>query len=205
MNQIEIGKFIAKERKAKNYTQKQLSEILAISDKTISKWECGKGFPEVSLLLPLCNELDITVNELLSANRLSDDNYKQKAEENIMNLIKEKEENQKKWKSMIATGVISIVSFITLIMIVALYTEVFSLPVKIIIVAIACSIFIVGFYLTMQGERTIGYYKCPNCGTLLVPTLKEYIFSVHILSKRKLKCPHCGKKEYCKKIMSRDE
>ncbi|MFI3227993.1 MAG: helix-turn-helix transcriptional regulator [Clostridia bacterium] len=95
MNQIEIGKFIAKERKAKNYTQKQLSEMLAISDKTVSKWECGKGFPEVSLLLPLCNELDITVNELLSAKRLSDDSYKQKAEENIMNLMKEKEENQK--------------------------------------------------------------------------------------------------------------
>ncbi len=205
MNQIEIGKFIAKERKLKNYTQKQLSERLAVSDKTVSKWECGNGFPEVSLLLPLCNELDITVNELLSAKRLSDDNYKQKAEENIMNLIKEKEENQKKWKSMIVTGVISIVSFITLIMIVTLYTEVISLPAKIIIIIIACSIFIVGLYSTMQNERTIGYYKCSNCGTLFVPAVRDYTFAVHMASTRKLKCPHCGIKKYCKKVMSKDE
>ena len=66
MNQILIGRFITSERKKKGYTQRQLSEELGISDKTISKWECGNGFPEVSLILPLCNELDITVNELLS-------------------------------------------------------------------------------------------------------------------------------------------
>ena len=64
MDQAKIGKFIADERKKKNYTQRQLSDILGISDKTVSKWECGNGFPDVSLLLPLCNELNITVNEL---------------------------------------------------------------------------------------------------------------------------------------------
>ena len=58
MDQIKIGRFIADERKRKGYTQKQLSEKLEISDKTISKWERGNGFPEVSLLLPLCNELE---------------------------------------------------------------------------------------------------------------------------------------------------
>ena len=66
MDQIIIGKFIASERKRKGYTQRQLADLLQISDKTISKWERGNGFPEVSLLLPLCRELDITVNELLS-------------------------------------------------------------------------------------------------------------------------------------------
>lgn len=66
MNQIKIGKFIAEERKVKKYTQRELADKLSISDKTISKWERGNGFPEVSLLLPLCNELEITVNELLS-------------------------------------------------------------------------------------------------------------------------------------------
>ena len=48
MDQVKIGKFISDERKAKGYTQKQLSELLGISDKTISKWECGNGFPEAS-------------------------------------------------------------------------------------------------------------------------------------------------------------
>ena len=63
---LKLGNLCTDERKRKGYTQKQLSEKLEISDKTISKWERGNGFPEVSLLLPLCNELDITVNELLS-------------------------------------------------------------------------------------------------------------------------------------------
>ena len=78
MDQVKIGKFISNERKAKGYTQKQLSELLAISDKTISKCECGNGFPEASLLLPLCNELEITVNELLTGERISQQNYKKK-------------------------------------------------------------------------------------------------------------------------------
>ena len=54
MDQIKIGKFIADTRKEKNMTQKQLADALSISDKTISKWECGKGLPEASLMLPLC-------------------------------------------------------------------------------------------------------------------------------------------------------
>ena len=66
MDQIRSGRLIAEERKKKGYTQRQLAEKLNISDKTISKWECGNGFPEVSLLLPLCDELGITVNDLLS-------------------------------------------------------------------------------------------------------------------------------------------
>lgn len=96
MNQIKIGRFIADERKRKGYTQKQLSEKLEISDKTISKWERGNGFPEVSLLLPLCNELEITVNELLSGERVSEEDYLKKAEENMVNLVREAQESKKK-------------------------------------------------------------------------------------------------------------
>ena len=96
MDQIKIGKFIADERKRKGYTQKQLSEKLEISDKTISKWERGNGFPEVSLLLPLCNELEITVNELLSGERVSEEDYLKKAEENMVNLVREALESKKK-------------------------------------------------------------------------------------------------------------
>ena len=66
MDQIRSGRFIAEERKKKGYTQKQLAEKLNISDKTISKWECGNGFPEVSLLLPLCEELGIIADRELT-------------------------------------------------------------------------------------------------------------------------------------------
>ena len=99
MDQIKIGKFIAEMRKEQNMTQKQLAEHLNISDKTISKWECGKGMPDNSILLELCNVLHINVNELLSGEKVSSDNYHRKAEENMLQLIdkSEKEHNKYKW------------------------------------------------------------------------------------------------------------
>ena len=78
MDQARIGKFIAEMRKAKRLTQRQLADALAISDKTVSKWECGKGLPEVSLMLPLCEALEITVNDLLSGERVSGTDYQRR-------------------------------------------------------------------------------------------------------------------------------
>ena len=89
MDQIKTGKFIAEARRAQNLTQRQLADKLAISDKTVSKWECGKGLPEVSLMLPLCEILQIGVNDLLSGEKLAEENYRKKAEENLMNLMQE--------------------------------------------------------------------------------------------------------------------
>ncbi len=71
MDQVKIGRFIAETRKAQNLTQRQLADALSISDKTVSKWECGKGLPEVSLMLPLCGALRITVNDLLAGERVA--------------------------------------------------------------------------------------------------------------------------------------
>ena len=94
MDQKLTGQFIAKIRKEKGFTQKQLAELLLISDKTVSKWETGGGLPEVSLMLPLCKELGVTVNELLSGKRLNTSEYKSNAEENIINLMKEGKHNE---------------------------------------------------------------------------------------------------------------
>lgn len=204
VDQVKIGRFITEQRKQKNYTQRQLADILEISDKTVSKWECGNGFPEVSLLLPLCKELEISVNELLSGERLSEVDYKQKAEENMVNFIQEKEANKKRMQLTILIGIIATISFITLILIVVMYTDVMSIPVKIILVAIACLIFIIGMYAAMQGERTIGYYQCKECGDTFVPTFKAYTMGIHLFSTRRLKCPHCGKKSWCKKILAKE-
>ena len=204
MNQIVIGKFIASERKQKGYTQRQLADILEISDKTVSKWERGNGLPEVSLLLPLCNVLDITVNELLSGERVSKENYQKKAEENMVNMIKEREENKKKTILTTMVGIISTVAFLTLIMVVCVYTEAISLPVKILLVCIACSIFIPGLIVAMEGERTIGYYQCKSCGELFTPTFRAYTFGMHLWTTRHLKCPKCDKKTWCRKVLSKN-
>ncbi len=204
MDQIKIGRFIAEERKRKKYTQRELADILGISDKTISKWERGNGFPEVSLLLPLCNELEINVNELLSGERLHEVDYKRKAEENMVNMMKEYEENKKKIITTSITGVIATVSFLTLILVVSIYAEVMSIQAKVLLVAIACAIFAAGLYVAMQGERSIGYYKCKHCNEHFVPTFKAYSMGMHTLTGRRLKCPKCGKKSWCTKVLSKE-
>ena len=95
MDQIKTGKFISEMRKQKNLTQREFADIIGISDKTVSKWECGNGMPEVSLMMPICEALQINLNELFSGEKLTDADYKKKAEENMMNLVKEKEEIKK--------------------------------------------------------------------------------------------------------------
>ena len=204
MDQVKIGKFISDERKAKGYTQKQLSELLGISDKTISKWECGNGFPEASLLLPLCNELEITVNELLTGERISQQNYKKKAEENMVNMIREKEENKQKILLTTMIGIISTITFVTLLLVVCFYTDVITLPIKIVLMLIALSVFGVGLYVAMWGDRKIGYFKCRNCNELFTPTFMQYNMGMHLLSTRYLKCPHCKTRTWCKKVMTKE-
>lgn len=84
MDQIKIGKFIAECRKKNNLTQMQLAEKLNITDRAISKWENGKSMSDSSIMLDLCKELKISVNELLSGEMIEMSNYNEKAEENLL-------------------------------------------------------------------------------------------------------------------------
>ncbi|MGN0423971.1 MAG: helix-turn-helix domain-containing protein [Acetatifactor sp.] len=205
MELSKIGKFIAEERKKKNYSQKHLADILNVSDRTISKWECGKGFPEVVLLLPLCNELGITVNELLTGERMDKENYIEKAEQVMVDFVKEKEENRIKMQLIVLMGIISTVSFITLLLVVCIYTEVISVPVKGILISIACVIFAIGIITMMVGGRTFGYYKCSCCGETFVPDFKNFATGINVVAMRRLKCPCCGKSNWCKKVLTKKE
>lgn len=91
MDQKRIGAFIAQCRKEKKLTQMQLAELLGITNQAVSKWENGKGMPDMSLLQPLCDSLGISLNELFSGEHISAEEYKGKAEENISKLFKEKQ------------------------------------------------------------------------------------------------------------------
>lgn len=87
MNQEKIGKFISELRKENNLTQEQLAEKLGVTSKSISRWENGKTMPDVSLFEPLCKELNITINELLSGKKIDKKEYQEKFEENVINTI----------------------------------------------------------------------------------------------------------------------
>lgn len=196
MNQIKTGKFIAETRKAQGLTQKQLADILEISDKTVSKWECGKGLPEVSLMLPLCSALNITVNDLLSGERVSKIEYINKAEENMMNLIKENEENKKRMALAIICGIITVIAVCSLIVI-ASNIEMPTIA-RIALILFAAATAIAGIGTAAMLEIKAGYYECPHCKALFVPTMNEYVKGYHTLTKRKLTCHECGKSGMCR-------
>ena len=90
MNQIKIGKFIAQRRKNAGLTQIQLAEKLGITDRAVSKWENGKAMPDSSIMLELCDLLKITVNDLLSGEAVTMENYKKELENNLIEMIKKK-------------------------------------------------------------------------------------------------------------------
>ena len=92
MDQTKIGSFIAQCRKEKKLTQMQLAEKLGITDRAVSKWETGKSMPDSSIMLELCEILGITVNELLSGEVITMENYEKTADENLI-ALKRKDEN----------------------------------------------------------------------------------------------------------------
>lgn len=196
MNQVKIGKFIAKTRKSQNLTQRQLADSLSISDKTVSKWECGKGLPEASLMLPLCDILNITVNDLLSGEKVSDVDYQKKAEDNMMDLMKENEENKKRMALSVVCGVITIIAVCSLT-IIASYIEMPTIArVALIVFAVATAVTGIGAAAVLEVKA--GYYECPHCKALFVPAMGAYVKGYHTFTKRRLTCPECGKTGMCK-------
>ena len=201
MDQIRIGKFIAEERKRKKYTQRDLADLLGISDKTVSKWERGNGFPEVSLLLPLCTELEITVNELLCGERLQEVDYKKKAEENMVNLVKEAQESKKKIVISFFVVGLALLASIT-IFTVASYIQM-KVWARGILFAIGFLILMLGIGIACVLDREAGAFECPDCGERFVPDMKTYVMAPHTLTKRKMTCPKCGATKYCRHVMNK--
>ena len=201
MDQIKIGKFIAEERKRKKYTQRELADKIGISDKTISKWERGNGFPEVSLLLPLCNELGISVNELLSGERLQEEDYKKKAEENMVNLVKETQESKKKIiLSAVIAGLVIVAAMPLFILAGVIEMEVW---IRVLLLVIGFIIMVVGIAVACVLDRDAGAFECPECKERFVPDMKSYVMGPHTITKRKLTCPKCGCSKYCKHVLTR--
>lgn len=87
MNQSKIGKYISECRRAKKLTQSELAEKLGVTDKSISNWENGRNMPDLSLFKPLCEVLDISINDLISGEKVAKDKYQDKLEENIISTI----------------------------------------------------------------------------------------------------------------------
>ena len=202
MDQLKIGKFIAECRKQKSLTQMQLSEKLGITDKAVSKWERGIAMPDTSIMLELCDILGISVNELLSGEKINMENNNQKNEQLILEMAKELEKKNKTiWSSMWAIMIISMT-----VLIAGIFIAAFLIPEgvwQLVTILCVCVVFFIPCLYALNLEVSVGAYKCNNCGCEIVPTYKEAMNAMHMGFTRYLNCPKCNKRTWCKKVLKK--
>jgi len=204
MNYNKIGEFIVNERKVKKLTQAKLAEKLFVSEKTISKWETGKGVPDTSVLQKLCEVFGCSLNELLNGERISKDEYNNKAEEQLLKIEKEKELKDKLLlKTEIILGLMSVCILLLPIIIVSILENYYSIPEWVNIVVIVSGLIpcLVGLFYALKIEQVAGYYECKECGHKHVPTYSQTFVARHIGRTRKLKCSYCKKRTWHKKVI----
>lgn len=119
MTSKECGGFISELRKEKELTQKELAEKINVSDKAISRWETGKGYPDVTSLVSLSEYFDVSVNELLAGKRLTAEDIKETADENLISVFEQVQKNKKQQNLQVAvyTSVLIVVLLPVLIII----------------------------------------------------------------------------------------
>ncbi len=202
MNQIKIGKFIAECRKKAKLTQMQLAEKLGITDKAISKWERGVAMPDSSIMLELCDILGISVNELLSGEKINMENNNLKNEQLLLDMAKELEKKNKTiWSSMWAIMTVSMTALIA-----GIFVARFLIPEgvwQLVTVLGLCVVFLIPCFYALKLEVSVGAYKCKNCGYEIVPTYKEAMMAMHRGFTRYLMCPKCNKRTWCKKVLKK--
>ena len=201
MDQIKIGKFIAEQRRNAKLTQAQLAEKLNVTNRAVSKWETGRSLPDSSIMLPLCEILEISVNELLSGEKINMEDNKQKNEQLLLDMSKQLEtKNKMIWSSMWTIMTISITALIAGILVAA-----FLIPEgvwQLVAIIGLCIVFLIPCFYALKLEVSVGAYKCKNCGYEIVPTYTQALNAMHRGTTRYLKCPKCGKRTWCKKVIN---
>jgi transcriptional regulator with XRE-family HTH domain/DNA-directed RNA polymerase subunit RPC12/RpoP len=203
MDQVKIGKFIADCRKTANYTQLQLAEKLGITDRAISKWETGKSLPDSSIMLELCGLLSITVNDLLSGEVVTMDNYNKEMENNLLEMVKQKEAADRRLlKAEIVMGIVAILPLIAAAIVVSV------VPMEEwkggLIVFLSMIPLLIATPFALKIEQKAGYYKCKECGHRYVPKYASVFFAMHVNRTRYMRCPKCGKKSWHKKVLTKE-
>jgi len=202
MNQIKIGRFIAECRKKAGLTQKQLAEKLGITDKAVSKWERGIAMPDTSIMLELCEILCISVNELLSGEKINMENHNQKNEQLLLDMAKELENKNKTiWTSMWAIMIVSMT-----VLLAGIFLAAFLIPEgagQLVAILGTCAVFLIPCFYAVKLEVSVGAYQCKNCGYEIVPTYKEAMMAMHRGFTRHLMCPKCNKRTWCKKVLKK--
>lgn len=203
MEQVKIGKFIASKRKEQGLTQLQLAEKLGITDRAVSKWETGKSLPDASLMPELCKLLKITINDLLCGEVVSVENYNEKAEKALLEMVKKEEMQNKKlmmYENVIGFG--STIYFLIQVLVAVFFVK--NTTAQILLFILAFAFLIIGVSFALKIEAETGYYECQKCHNKYVPKYSSVYFAMHLGTTRYMKCPKCGKKSWQKKVMSKE-
>lgn len=203
MNQVKIGKFIASKRKEQGLTQLQLAEKLCITDRAVSKWETGKSLPDASLMPELCKLLKITINDLLCGEVVSVENYNEKAEKALLEMVKKEEMQNKKlmmYENVIGFG--STISFLIQVLVAVFFVK--NTTAQILLFILAFAFLIIGVSFALKIEAETGYYECQKCHNKYIPKYSSVYFAMHLGTTRYMKCPKCGKRSWQKKVMSKE-
>lgn len=203
MDQVKIGKFIADCRRKANYTQMQLSEKLGITDRAISKWETGKSLPDSSIMLELCGMLGITVNDLLSGEVVTMDNYNKEMENNLLEMIKQKEAADRRLLRLeIVLGIIAVLPLIAAVIAASVIPmEEWKAD---LLVGLSVIPLLIAAPFAIKIEQKAGYYQCKECGNRYVPKYFSVFFAPHLHTTRYMRCPKCGKKSWHKKVLTKE-
>ena len=184
-------------------TQMQLAERLGITDRAVSKWENGRSLPDSSIMLELCSILKISVNDLLCGEVVKMDNYKEKSEELILEIARQKEKGDKHLLMLeIIIAVFSMIILLSFTFAASFFQMSDGLRIGLIIAGFV--ICLVGLGFAIRIEQTAGYYKCRKCGHSYVPTYSSVLWSMHYGRTRYMKCPECHKHSWQKKVISKD-
>ena len=200
MDYDKIGKFIKNERKAKKMTQEELANKIFVSEKTVSKWENGKGIPDTNTLPKLCEALGFTVNELLNGEKINNNNYTEKAENKLFELQKTKEDNEK--RLLLAEWVIMInVSLLLLISVLISSFIELATWLRVCLIVFGFLAFVTSIFFAIRIEQKAGYYECEKCHHRYIPTYNQVCWSMHFGRTRYIKCPKCKQKSWNKKVL----
>lgn len=202
MDQIKIGKFIATCRKEKGITQSVLAEKLGISDRAVSKWETGKNMPDSGSMLELCSILGVSVNELLTGEKMNNmDEYKKEAERHLIELNAEKEQHAKNLLRLRTVIAVMGIAAFCIQLLAAVYIP--NLAWRIIL-SVSAVIELIGTVVCSSIiSQKAGFYECENCHEKYIPHIMACIFAPHQGRSKYLKCPHCGKRTWHKKRLTK--
>lgn len=200
MDQSKIGQFIAECRKKRQLTQMQLAEKLNVTDRAVSKWENGKAMPDSSIMLELCDILKISVNDLLNGEIVSMENYNEKLEQQLLEMVEQKAENDK--RLLLLEWVIGILA--TIVLFAPIFIGAF-VPMeewqKTIVIFSGFIPAFLGYYFAVKIEQIAGYYECKHCKHKYVPSNKAMTLAMHMGRTRYLKCPKCNRRSWSKKVL----